>query len=122
MGEYHTKFLKGLFTTEQEYQDYIHRKTHISWKKSARQLFSDLYKMENALDSEGIPMENKDVFLDLFVNYAEERRKEISDLEVEKRKQVQTYELKVKKYKQQRNLSFALCACLLAVTLFFFLW
>ena len=123
MGEYHSQYIKGLFKNNQEYQDYRSRKIHVNWKESTRKLFSDIYTLENSLDEKGIPTNEKNTFLDLFVSYAKERRNEIENLEWKLRLQEKEHIKKEKKIRTQKNIVIFLCTVLLAIfvaTSFFF--
>ena len=118
MGEYHEKYIRGCFRTEQEYQDYIHRKILINWKKQTVKLFSDVYKMEDAIDEKGISGEVKNDFLDLFVGYAGDRRNEIENLEEKIRISEKESTAKKRKIAVQRNIALGLCTVLLVAVLF----
>lgn len=82
MGEYHKRYIRSLFDTEEDYQDYINRKIHISWKSCAQTVFSGIYDFENLIDEKGtISNSDKEDIMDFFCSYAKEREREIDNLE-----------------------------------------
>lgn len=123
MGEYHKRYIRSLFDTEEDYQNYINRKIHISWKSCAQTVFSGIYNFENIIDEKGtISNSDKEDIMDFFCNYAKERETEINNLKrdcSQLQSKEKTIENNYSKIVKQRNLAILFCIILFCSALFF---
>lgn len=119
MGEYHERFIRKHFQSEQDYQDYKNRKLHVSWKKTALTIFGGVYALENLIDEKAtISAQDKNDILDFFTAYAEERAEEIGAAKKENAN-IANIRKETAKMKKQRNLAIALCAIFFAIAMLF---
>lgn len=119
MGEYHERFIRKHFQSEQDYQDYKNRKLHVSWKETALTTFGGVRALENLIDEKAtISVQDKNDILDFFTAYAEERAEEIGAAEKESAN-IANIKKETVKMKRQRDLALILCVIFFAIAMLF---